>query len=127
ALNICLDREIVNTAAAPAFLLGGVTGAAARSQPADDRRGTSAERDWQRKDRDNTEEKTIARHRSAPQPRETPCYCAVKAEGLQRRARARRLRPLGPVDLLVVGAPGAAPMARPMQWRHQPHIESQVR
>jgi len=58
ALNIRLDLEIVNAAAGPAFLVGGIAGPAGGAEARDDGGRTSAEDDRLGKNHDTPDDGT---------------------------------------------------------------------
>ena len=61
-----------------------------------------------------------------PDKKDSPSHCRIEARFVQcRMGLGVRISPR-PRDLLVVGAPGAAPMTGQAQRRHQHQVESEV-
>jgi len=61
-----------------------------------------------------------------PSRKTPPSYCRINPDLVQRRARRGAPLPPRPEDLLVVSAPGTAPMTRRAPWRHEHQVESEV-
>src|SRR6516165_4382554 len=62
-----------------------------------------------------------------PPPRNhSPSHCRINPDLVQRLAPSDAPLPPRPGDLLVVSAPGAAPMTRRAPRRHQHQVESEV-